>query len=494
MIFSDKLNFLIDITHTRNNALAAAVNIDASHVSRLRRGNRTPPENQNYVLLMSRYFVRNLKSPLQKKAVFEALRVKEGFPLDEENAVNTIYKWLIAEEEPQNARADSFISAFTNRKTVEKDVVKPEVSENKDEKKAFYYGNSGKRAAVIRLLTAVCNLETPKTLLLFSDEDMTWMTEDPVFVKNWTILLQTLLSKGNRIKIIHTINRDADEMMEAVTKWVPIYSTGLIEPYYYPKLRDGVFQRTLFIVPEVAAIVSSSVGKDSSEMLNIYIDSKEAVSAVQQEYQRLFALCKPLMNIYNPINSDKFLIDFVNFAQLSSSSIFIGPTPSLMTMPQSLAAAMAARSGSTKFYSVWETCASMLDTNLSNNFDEIITVNGIVNSDKMPLPLSDIFRADLYYTKEEYAAHVENTLLLMEKYPNYKVGFSNVQLPVMIWGKEDTGVMLANADTPSTVFRFDERNLTSAFWDYLAEKRRNSLKNDRDKVFKAVEVFLKSLK
>lgn len=39
-MFSEKLNFLMEITKVQNNMLAAAVSLDASHISRLRHGNR----------------------------------------------------------------------------------------------------------------------------------------------------------------------------------------------------------------------------------------------------------------------------------------------------------------------------------------------------------------------------------------------------------------------------------------------------------------------
>jgi hypothetical protein len=82
-------------------------------------------------------------------------------------------------------------------------------------------------------------------LLLFSDEATDWMTADQTFASKWASLMVQLLSKGNRIKIIHTVSRDLDEMLNAIRQWMPLYMTGLIEPYFYPKKRDGIFKRTV---------------------------------------------------------------------------------------------------------------------------------------------------------------------------------------------------------------------------------------------------------
>lgn len=103
--------------------------------------------------------------------------------------------------------------------------------------------------------------------------------------------------KGNRVRIIHTVSRDLNEFLEAITKWIPIYMTGMIEPYYYPRLRDGVFQRTMFIAPDTAAVISSSVQQDTEGMLHIFLTDRAAVGALVTEYERYFMLCRPLMRI-----------------------------------------------------------------------------------------------------------------------------------------------------------------------------------------------------
>ena len=65
--------------------------------------------------------------------------------------------------------------------------------------------------------------KTPKTLLLFSDENMAWLYEEPSFAARWAELFNQVLMKGNRFRIIHTVSRNLSEMIEAVTKWVPIH-------------------------------------------------------------------------------------------------------------------------------------------------------------------------------------------------------------------------------------------------------------------------------
>lgn len=111
---------------------------------------------------------------------------------------------------------------------------------------------------------------------------------------------------------------------------------------------------------------------------------------------------------------------------------------------------------------------------MSMPFTEIVT--SVPEGDKISIPMADMFRAsELYYTKKEYALHIERILSLCKTYKSYS--FSRVGrggLPVMIWGKEDVGTLLARSDEPSTVFVFSEQNMIAAFWTYLVRQKKNS--------------------
>ena len=96
-------------------------------------------------------------------------------------------------------------------------------------------------------------------LLLFSDEDMVWLYEDEAFALRWNTLMLQLIHAGSRIRIVHTLGRNVQDMWEAVRSWLPLYSTGAVEPWYCPRLRDGIFKRTMFLASGHSALVASSV-------------------------------------------------------------------------------------------------------------------------------------------------------------------------------------------------------------------------------------------
>ena len=94
-------------------------------------------------------------------------------------------------------------------------------------------------------------------------------------------------------------------MFEAVKKWVPLYLSGSIEPYYYPRIRDGVFMRTMFIARGHSAIISQSTAGQSESVLNIYLEEESAVKAMESEFDAFLRRCKPLMRTMKALEKTK---------------------------------------------------------------------------------------------------------------------------------------------------------------------------------------------
>ena len=65
MNFNEKLDLLMSVTNTSNSSLAHRISLDASYISRLRRGLRKPPKNADYLLAMADCF-SNQSSEQQK--------------------------------------------------------------------------------------------------------------------------------------------------------------------------------------------------------------------------------------------------------------------------------------------------------------------------------------------------------------------------------------------------------------------------------------------
>ena len=154
MTFSEKLNLIMNITNTTNSILARAISIDPSLVSRLRRGDRTPSKNQNYIRAMSEFFARNCTTEYQKAALREMLQ--KDLPGNDSELTALIDTWFL-EDIMQTDSVANFIDSLTNfqfRKVPNAlDPDSLDIIDNMKSDETIFYGTEGKRNAVIKFLS-----------------------------------------------------------------------------------------------------------------------------------------------------------------------------------------------------------------------------------------------------------------------------------------------------------------------------------------------------
>ena len=299
---AQKLDFLMDLTLTKNSALGRALNFDPSYISRIRSGKRGLPKGQPFLEPACAYFARAIREDYQKEGAAKEMRLKTPWPQEENDAANLLLIWLsgrfgTAEEEKQIGNALASLISTASPGGPEGRYMPEKGSSTPIQ---LFFGNKGKRDAVITFLEELEQTGKPHTLLLFSDEDMFWLYEDESFLRTWMHLMRHLITTGTRIRIIHSIGRNAGDMWEAVRNWMPLYASGAVEPWYCPRLRDGIFRRTEFIAQDHSAVFGSSVPGQASDSINVLIRSREAAESMQQEFEAFQALCKPLMDIFHP--------------------------------------------------------------------------------------------------------------------------------------------------------------------------------------------------
>jgi len=283
-----KIDFLMRVTNTQNAVLAHALNFDASYISRIRSGKRGLPTKQPFVEPASEFFARNLREAYQREALATELGIAGPWPKDNAAATSLIANW-IDETLPRDSGPDAARAAAA---PVSADEAKPA---SPNEQTLYFTGNAGRRAAALAFLSEVARLNSPCNLLLQSDEDMSWMIDDESFSQRWAALMGELVAKGCKITIVHTLSRDMNEMWEGVRKWLPLYMAGTVEPYYYPKLRDGIRSRSLFVASGLCALSANSVKNAEEDALVELLHDKTAIKALESEFAAYLALCNPLM-------------------------------------------------------------------------------------------------------------------------------------------------------------------------------------------------------
>ncbi len=482
MTFAEKLDLLMKITNTTNSVLARSISLDASFISRLRRGVRTPAKNVTYLQPMVQYLARNCGAEYQKAALWEAITSSSNLHHSETEPIEVIiYKWLREKEETEHNSVDAFLDGVTRfqfRKTdppAAFDIDK--ISCRALSEVEVFYGVEGKQNAVLTFLSLVLKSKSPQTLLLYSDEDLGWLSDSHEFKLKWGILLAQVISKGNRIKIIHTINRGFDEMLSGIKQWVPIYITGAIESYYYPKSRDGLFRRTLFIAPDTSvAVASSTVGSGTENAANFIFTNSDTVKALTEEYQNFLARCRPLIHTFTALNQEDYLALLAEFENESAHTIIKNDVLSNITMPSSLVNSIMARLETPdrkQLFAYQQKRMATFYNHLQNyHYQEIFPLPDAeqVLSGKMPVNFFDILsEKQLFYTPEEYCLHLQNIIDLLKTRENFHIYITgnNCHEGSMLCVREDVGVLVGKASLPAVIFAINESSMTAAFWDYM---------------------------
>ncbi|MGE4485841.1 MAG: hypothetical protein AB7C97_12105 [Oscillospiraceae bacterium] len=469
-MFSQRLDLLMELTGTSASVLGKACALDSSHVSRLRRGSRPLPKKPSFLSAMSTYFTKRIRADYQKKSLCELMSL-DAWPEEEARAAEMIVLWLRGEE--KSSQVEPILSSFIRATgtSVKREEAPQPLSES-EAPRACYYGPEGKRAAVAQLLSLILQEAEPQTVLLFSDEEMGWLYEDPDFAALWAQECVRVLSAGNRVKIIHAIHRGIHEMLEGVAKWVPLYMTGRVEPYYYPRLRDGVFQRTLFVAPKTAAVTSGSVSRKTEGMLHAFYDTPAAVAALALEYENLLSLCRPLMRIFNGERRSEFWDTYISFLSAQGTMICLCGLPTMPTMPETVAASLQKRAPESRILETRNQLAGALFKYLKTGRYTELLADPPPGAVDIPVPFADFLGAPgLCYTHEEYQAHRAHLETLKKQHKNYQVrAAENVPDNLTLCGKDSRGILLCKNDTPGVVFGFDEPNMTSAFWEYLCRR------------------------
>jgi len=475
MKFAEKLDFLMSITKTTNSKLAHFLVLDTSYISRLRTGKRLMPKGDELIRRMAGYIAEHL-TETSRTIVIDIMKT-----VPSDNFANTIATWLTQDDKQAGGKTSGQVGRFLDNLSGLTPKAQPggglpaDLFSTTDEVVSAHYGVDGKRRAVVLFLSEVALRDKPQTLLLHSSEEMSWMVADPAFTQKWAALMFAVLSKGNRIKIIHAIDRGIDEMLDSIASWMPVYMTGLIEPYYYPKKRDNIFKQTMFIAPETSAVISNSVNDETENAANILFRDKSAVAAYVAEFNEYLSMCRPLLRIFTGRSIEAFLDTLNEFEKGEADTIEKTASLSSLTMPKALLTKFLENAGdeAQKFIDIHTARASGFKKLLkTHRYTEIISLPDIkrLTGGEIKADMSVLMKGGINsYSPQDYIRHLQNIIALLKANANYHVHITDKPLDdrYIVYCREDAGTIVAKTSQPPIALASNESQLNAAFWDFL---------------------------
>ncbi|MBR5707983.1 MAG: hypothetical protein IKX41_01200 [Oscillospiraceae bacterium] len=480
MVFADKLNFLIKLTNTTNKQLGELLNIHQSQISRMRSGARGVPGNGEYIRIMATHFASRITEDYQRSAIAEALgRPPLRLPVETGVLSVILTEWLIGAVEDSGEKAELYLRNYRNL-GVARDSTGEEQPEIPPEHRGdvfVYYGEAGKRAAVYAFLGFMLEQREPQQIDISCDESLNWLETDKEFIMKVQEYMNELERRGFTCRRIVGPITDLDYTYASLRfRWLPYLLSGRAVSYYYPRLRDGVYRRTLMVARGKCALLSMSTGRFGPSRVTFFIKDPEVTDALDAEFADYLAMCMPHMNVFDVKQSpEQCITRFTEIQAAPMASIQRSNSLSAITMPSSVANSVKMDNpDQQRLFNDWY-------TKLTESFENVIKDHPVTDAiylaspeevaeGKVILPIAVTFGASqAAYTVERYLLHLRNILWYVENVPNYHLLIVDEKDEDLDFAciKESYRAVLVRRGDPYRVIEVTERNMVSAFSELL---------------------------
>ncbi len=449
-----KFDLLIEVLKINASELASALNYDPSYISRVRSNKRQPYDASAFIGKVVQYTIEHCKSDKDIRAVASLIGKTPESLSDDTVYQSELFKWLLSENATANAPhidPSSFLSKldeFNLEEYVEgihfNDIKIPSVPFQMTTHKS-YYGLEQIREGELDFFKSTVLSKSDKPVIMCNDMPMEDMSEDSDFPKKWMFGLAVLLKKGLQINIVHNLNRPFNELIMGLEGWIPLYMTGLVNPYYIKDSVNSVYGHVHYTSGEVALI--GECIESHHDKAHYYLTRKKEEVAMYREYTDfLLEKALPLMKIYKFENLDEFTTTLVSSVNCPKGILHRYTSLPIYTLDEETLRKILVRNelpeieiGHMIEYhrAVVESCEKILET--STITDETVLINKENFEEKKPyLLLTETFCSkEIYYTYEEYEYHLKRTEEYAKSHSNYTLirttsnPFKNIQITIV---------------------------------------------------------------
>jgi hypothetical protein len=310
-----------------------------------------------------------------------------------------------------------------------------------------------------------------------SDENLQWLVGDYPFAAEVQAAFRSLAEQGCRCRrIVGPLVTLDYSYASLLMRWLPSYISGHVTSYYYPRLRDDLYHRTLLIARDTAAVFSASVGSGPKNHACFFTTDTEVVSALSAEFEDYLALCQPQMERRAAFPEEWEEEDaLLSFSRIGSTCLLRSRGLSAMTMTGDMfrharrADSQRIRQLTARLDKQQAAFLQQLGKQPCYDMMELASPEDVL-AGKVELEFSSsVAASSLPYTPEQYLLHLKNILLLSQRYPNYHPIFLPNPWPGLesLWVKEGKRALMHRAVDQDVLHVISERNLLAALTELL---------------------------
>ena len=480
---SKNFNELIATLNINMSELSRFSSYDASLLSKIRTGNKTPSKPKIFIENVCGFVVKKYKLEDDKKAVAILIGCNLKDLKDNSSYYNKLFKWFSTNLVPANNYIDNFLNNLDKFdlneyiKAIHFDEMKvPTIPFYKATSKT-YYGIEEMKKGELDFFKATILSKNNEPVFMCSDMPMEDMAQDVEFGKKWMYAIAIMLKKGLHLNIIHNVDRPFNEMMLGLESWLPIYMTGQVSPYFLKGLQNNIYCHFNY-VSGVAALYGECINGYHDKGKYTLTTNKNDISYYKTKAQCLLSKATSLMDIYKADSQNSFNAFLSSSIKIKASRRRILFSLPIHTISNNLlfkilkhnnvsAENIKAIQESVEFQK--EIFKNTIEQNVIE--DEISILSKEEFGKVKPfLFLADIFYdKKIYYTYEDYLEHINLTKKYEKENKNYKLSinnnntFKNIQILVC----EKNWVMISKANSPSIHFVIHHPKLRNAIENFI---------------------------
>ena len=480
---SKNFNELIATLNINMSELSRFSFYDASLLSKIRTGNKTPSKPKTFIENVCSFVVNRYKSENDKKSVAILIGSNSKDLKDNSNYYNRLFKWLSTNLVPTNNYIDDFLNNLDKFdlneyiKAIHFDEMKvPTIPFYKAISKT-YYGIEEMKKGELDFFKATVLSKNNEPVFMCSDMPMEDMAQDVEFGKKWMYAIAIMLKKGLHLNIIHNVDRPFNEMMLGLESWLPIYMTGQVSPYFLKGLQNNIYCHFNY-VSGVAALYGECINGYHDKGKYSLTTNKNDISYYKTKAQCLLSKSTSLMDIYKEESKNAFNAFLSSSVKIKASRRRILFSLPIHTISYNLLLKILKHNNvSAKSIKVIQESVEFQKEIFKNTIEQSIIEDEIsilskeeFEEAKPFLFLADIFYdKKLYYTYEEYLEHLDLTKKYERENKNYKLSvnnnntFKNIQILVC----EENWVMISKANSPSIHFVIHHPKLRNAIENFI---------------------------
>lgn len=488
------LNRLLDLFKIKSSDLAKALNYDSSFISRIRSGQRKPSHLITFVQQICNYIERHYNTEDAKKKISLLIGCSHEEIATPQDYHTQLMNWFHQPIILSPNSTEHFVQTI-NEFNLEEYIDAIHFNDIKLPTLPFqihscrnYYGLKQMREGELNFLKATVLSNSTETVTMCSDMPMEDMAKDMEFSKKWMFGLAAMLKKGLHIRIIHNLNRPFQELMLGLESWIPLYMTGLVEPYYFKKAQDKIYCHLNYSSGN-AALYGECIQGHHNDAHYYLTTKKNEVNYYKRKTQYLIEKASPLMKIYTSNIKTEFQEFMVSLIEETSLMYRLSTSLPIYTIPDAVLNRILERNhcNLNQQKMIKEHVKSqkrLFEDYLEHSLiSEEIKFFEKEEFEQTPpsLILSDLLCEDLIdtinYTYDEYQLHKSATFQYAKQHPNLQLQlchrnpFRNIEITIY----DNKYVILSKNAHPTIHFVISHPSLMGAIKDMVIAMKDDTL-------------------